>query len=127
MKRHLVYLLTFLCFALVGCKDDENKDDGRIYPEEPQTPFQVSNRKGRLVHLRNEWEIYAYSEPDGRLLDTVYCIKDMPEDFQPQAYRDVDFSGEAIYLYYKKMISGEVTCYYSLNVSEMSYSTQIPK
>ncbi len=51
----------------------------------------------------------------------------MPEDFQPQAYRDVDFSGEAIYLYYKKMISGEVTCYYSLNVSEMLYSTQILK
>ena len=79
------------------------------------------------MHLRNEWEIYAYSEPDGRLLDTVYWIKDMPEDFQPQEYRDVDFSGEAIYLYYKKMISGEVTCYYSLNVSEMLYSTQILK
>lgn len=125
MKRHLVYLLAFLCCALVSCKDNENKDeDGyRTYPEEPQTPFQVTNRKGMLVYeeLIKEWRIYPYSEVDGETVDTIYCVKDMPEDFQPQAYKDITFSGEVIYLYYEQAITSEIMHYCSINISEISH------
>lgn len=125
MKRHLVYLLAFLCCALVSCKDDENKDedDGRIYPEEPQTPFQVTNRKGMLMFdiPKDDWRIWCYPESNKEpRADTIFLVENMPKDIRPQSFIDVTFSGEATYLYYKKMISGEITHYFSMNVSEIT-------
>lgn len=126
MKRNLAYLLVFIIFALVGCKDDENqtKDDGRVYPEVPQTPFQVTNRKGMLTYnvVSKEWQIRMDYKNHA---DTIYCVKEFPNDFQPEEYKDIIFSGEGLFLYAIKLIPTAVQHYCSLELSEIAYDLNV--
>lgn len=81
MKRYLVYLLAFLCFALAGCSDD---DDGSNQPK-----YKLVNETGCLYYDKDlEAWIVVPKLGENRLLPdrrlefgecVYYVIKNVPK------------------------------------------------
>lgn len=130
MKKHLVYLLAFLCFALAGCSDDDESD---------QPKYKLVDEKGHVFYDKElkEWllvpELNEYRQLPDRQLgyeeDVYYVIKECPQKYQELNGKTVRYSGTLVYQYCEQEISNNVvvnTYVYSLTLSKAEWLDPCP-
>lgn len=131
MKRNLVFLLAFLCFAFVCCKDDETSN--RIYPKEPQPAYGMVDKMGRLYYDEEskEWRMgFTQEDLDKPLPDRLLgdeegahlVIENCSEEYQKLEGELVRYSGTLVYQYLEQSWLGNIvinTYVYSLMLKEV--------
>lgn len=131
MRRHLVYLLAFLCCALVGCSDD---DDGSNQPK-----YKLVNETGCLYYDKDlEAWIVVPKLGENRLLPdrrlefgecVYYVIKNVPKNIKELEGSTVLYSGTLVYQSCKQEMSNNVvvnTYVYSLKLSKVEWLDPCP-